>query len=65
MKKIESYYVSRSTGDKITIRTIKRPHLSGDSYIIFRGGWRVAEYKTAASVRRYIIENDCHQVESH
>lgn len=63
MKITNSYYVSRSTGDKITVRTVNRG--VRDSYIIFNGSWRVAEYVRKSSVRRYIVENDCQPVESH
>lgn len=61
MKITNSYYVSSSTGDKVTVRTV---HTSrGDTYMIFIGGWKVATYKTTASVRRYIVKNDLHAVE--
>jgi hypothetical protein len=57
MQITNSHYVSRITGSKITIRTVTRN--DKDSYIIFYGGWRVAEYRRKSSVRRYIMENDC------
>lgn len=63
MKITNSHYVSRSTGDRVTVRTYHGARR--DTYVIFSGGWRVAEYKTTASVRRYIMTNDCQPVESH
>lgn len=60
---VDSLYVSRSTGDKITIRTVNRG--GRDSYIVFNGGWRVTEYKRSSSVRKYIMDNDCQPVETH
>lgn len=61
MKITKSRYVSRSTGDKITIATVEGN--GPTAYIVYNGGWRVREYKRSASVRRYIIENDCYPVE--
>lgn len=59
-KIVNSHYVGRSTGDKVTIRTICDDR--GETYLIFNGGWRVAEYRTRASVRRYIMNNDLRPV---
>lgn len=56
----DSHYVSRTSGDHITIRTVNRG--GADSYIIFCAGWWVKEYKWKKSVRRYIVENDCQPV---
>lgn len=57
---VDSRYISRTSGDHITVRTVNRG--GADSYIIYCAGWRVKEYKRKESVRRYIMENDCQPV---
>lgn len=62
MEIVNSYFVSRSTGEKITIRTVRQSHPRVDLYVVFRGGWRVAEYRTTRGVREFIVRNDLQPV---
>ena len=59
---VDSHYVSRSTGDKVRIRTFT--HYRGDSYVISANGRRVVETRAKSAVRAYIMRNDCQPVEN-
>lgn len=58
---VDSLFVSRSYGDKVRIRTYL--HYRGDSYVISVNGRRVVETRRKSTVRAYIMDNDCQQVE--
>lgn len=59
---VDSLYVSRSTGDRVRIRT----YLGGNSYRYAIWASDVLEHQLTQkfAVRAYIVQNDCHAVES-
>jgi len=63
---VDSRYVSRSTGDKVCVRTFlaaPRARYSRDSYVIIVNGRRAVETQAKAVVRNYIVQYDCTPVE--
>lgn len=60
---VDSPYVGRITGDKVTIRTFFSR--LGDTYAIWTSDGFIGRYTQKSDIRAYIVSNDCRQVESH